>query len=134
MLLVTYTFCSLGITELDTRNSQSAIELLLSQPSLLEGLRKAHMGNYGIILSLLGCLEHGIKSKKLVDKVIDVCASTIISFVRFGLCVLTANSGDHVVNLREEIFINRVRYSLTTAVDEKEREGFLSRAVKSLEK
>ena len=32
------------------------------------------MGNYGIVLSLLGCLEHGIKSKKLVDKVIDVCA------------------------------------------------------------
>lgn len=31
------------------------------------------MGNYGIILSLLGCLEHGIKAKKLVDKVIDVC-------------------------------------------------------------
>lgn len=61
--------------ELDTRNSQSAIELLLTQPSLLEALRKAHMGNYGIVLSLLGCLEDGIKAKKLVDKVIDVCTS-----------------------------------------------------------
>lgn len=33
------------------------------------------MGNYGVILSLLGCLEHGVKAKKLVDKVIDVCKS-----------------------------------------------------------
>ena len=31
------------------------------------------MGNYGIILSLLGCLDHGLKAKKLVDKVIDSC-------------------------------------------------------------
>ncbi|KAL7279008.1 hypothetical protein ACG7TL_006840 [Trametes sanguinea] len=100
--------------ELDKKNSQSAIELLLTHSSLLEALRKAHMGNYGIILSLLGCLEHGIKAKKLVDKVIDVC--------------------DHVVNLREDIFTNRVRYSLTTAVDDKEREKYLNKAVKSLEK
>lgn len=63
--------------ELDKKNSQSAIELLLTHSSLLEALRKAHMGNYGIILSLLGCLEHGIKAKKLVDKVIDVCASSL---------------------------------------------------------
>ncbi|KAI8980087.1 inositol hexakisphosphate-domain-containing protein [Trametes punicea] len=100
--------------ELDKRNSQSAIELLLTHPSLLESLRKAHMGNYGVILSLLGCLEHGLKAKKLVDKVIDVC--------------------DHVVNLREDIFTNRIRYSLTTAVDDKEREKYLEKAVKSLEK
>lgn len=57
------------------RNSQTAIELLLSQPALMENLRKAHMGNYSIILSLLGCLDHGIKAKKLVDKVIDSCES-----------------------------------------------------------
>ncbi|KAI0749707.1 inositol hexakisphosphate-domain-containing protein [Daedaleopsis nitida] len=100
--------------QLETKSSQSAIELLLSQPSLLEALRKAHMGNYGVILSLLGCLEHGVRAKKLVDKVIDVC--------------------DHVVNLREEIFLNRVRYSLTTAVNDAERDNFLSKAVKSLEK
>lgn len=90
------------------------------------------MGNYGIVLSLLGCLEHGIKSKKLVDKVIDVCAYPFLVLH----CLLSAHmqSGDHVVNLREEIFLNRVRYSLTTAVDDKERDGFLSRAVKALEK
>ncbi|KAI0330242.1 hypothetical protein GY45DRAFT_1323965 [Cubamyces sp. BRFM 1775] len=100
--------------ELDKKNSQSAIELLLTHSSLLESLRKAHMGNYGVILSLIGCLEHGVKAKKLVDKVIDVC--------------------DQVVNLREEIFTNRVRYSLTTAVDDNQRENYLNKAVKSLEK
>ncbi len=63
------------LADIDTKNPQSAIELLLTQPSLLDALRKAHMGNYGVILSLLGCLEHGVKSKKLVDKVIDVCES-----------------------------------------------------------
>ena len=31
------------------------------------------MGNYGIILSLLGVLDHGMKAKKLVDRVIDSC-------------------------------------------------------------
>ncbi|KAJ7891609.1 hypothetical protein B0H14DRAFT_2560669 [Mycena olivaceomarginata] len=32
---------------LQNRNSQSAIELLMTQPALLDNLRKAHMGNYG---------------------------------------------------------------------------------------
>lgn len=61
-------------TALKNTNSQSAIELLLSQPTLLENLRKAHQGSYGIILSLLGCLDHGLGAKKLVDKVIDASA------------------------------------------------------------
>lgn len=52
-------------------NTHSAIELLMNHPSLLENLRKAHMGNYGIILSLLGCLDDGQQAKKLVDRVID---------------------------------------------------------------
>ncbi len=90
------------------------------------------MGNYGIVLSMLGCLEHGMKSKKLVDKVIDVCAYRYP--IIHGLLSTHPITGDHVVNIREEIFINRVRYSLTTAVDDKKRDGFLSRAVKALEK
>lgn len=51
----------------------SAVELLLSQPTLMESLRKSLMGNYSVILSLLGCLEHGVSTKKLVDRVIDSC-------------------------------------------------------------
>ncbi|KAG1727742.1 inositol hexakisphosphate-domain-containing protein [Suillus lakei] len=69
-------------------HSQSVIALLMAQPTLLENLRKAHQGNYGVILSLLG-------AKRLVDRVIDAC--------------------DHVTNLREDILTYRVRYSLTTA-------------------
>ncbi|OCH86618.1 hypothetical protein OBBRIDRAFT_890367 [Obba rivulosa] len=99
---------------LETKNPQAAIELLLTQPTLLDGLRKAYMGNYGIILSLLGCLDHGLSTKKLVDKVIDSC--------------------DQVTNLREDIFIYRIKYSLTATMDESQREMFLNKAVQALEK
>ncbi|KAF9223711.1 hypothetical protein BS17DRAFT_802243 [Gyrodon lividus] len=96
-------------------HSQSAIGLLMAQPMLLENLRKAHQGNYGVILSLLGCLDHGLQAKKLVDRVIDTC--------------------DHVTNLREDILIHRVRYSLTTPEnDETKRDEILVEAGRSLEK
>lgn len=42
--------------------------------------------------------------------------------------------GDQVTNLREDIFTHRVRYSLTTTMDEAQREGVLAKAVRSLEK
>lgn len=61
--------------------SQSAIALLMSQPVLLENLRRAHQGNYGVILSLLGCLDHGLQAKKVVDRVIDTC--TFFDFTIF---------------------------------------------------
>ncbi|KAF9260086.1 hypothetical protein L218DRAFT_1079604 [Marasmius fiardii PR-910] len=93
--------------------SLSAIELLMSNPTLLDNLRKAHTGNYGIILSLLGCCEHGVRAKKLADKVID--------------------ANDHVLNLREDILIARLRYSLTT-MEEKKGQTFFERAGKALEK
>ncbi|KAG2107438.1 inositol hexakisphosphate-domain-containing protein [Suillus discolor] len=96
-------------------HSQSVIALLMAQPTLLENLRKAHQGNYGVILSLLGCLDHGLQAKRLVDRVIDAC--------------------DHVTNLREDILTYRVKYSLTTAdSDESKREDLLSKARRALEK
>ncbi|KAJ7112000.1 inositol hexakisphosphate-domain-containing protein [Mycena epipterygia] len=98
---------------LQNRNSQSAIELLMTQPALLDNLRKAHMGSYGVILSLLGCLDHGLQAKRLVDRVIDAT--------------------DHVTNLREDILIHRLKYSMTS-MDEAKGEDFLDKAVKALEK
>ncbi|KAJ6545040.1 inositol hexakisphosphate-domain-containing protein [Mycena vulgaris] len=98
---------------LQNRNSQSAIELLMTQPALLDNLRKAHMGSYGVILSLLGCLDHGLRAKRLVDHVIDAT--------------------DHVTNLREDILIHRLKYSMTS-MDEAKGEDFLDKAVKALEK
>ena len=56
---------------LESNDAQSAIELLITQPTLLENLRKAHLGNYSVVLSLLGCLDGGLQAKKLVDRVID---------------------------------------------------------------
>ncbi|PPQ64143.1 hypothetical protein CVT24_008773 [Panaeolus cyanescens] len=98
---------------LQSDNTQSAIELLMTQPALLENLRKAHSGNYSIILSLLGCLDHGLHAKKLVDRVID--------------------NTDQVTNLREDILINRLKYSLTS-MDEAQGEKYLNKAGKALEK
>jgi len=49
----------------------------MTQPILLENLRKAYMGNYSVILSLLGCLDHGMQAKRLVDRVIDASASLL---------------------------------------------------------
>ena len=43
----------------------------MTQPTMLENLRKAHLGNYSVVLSLLGCLDRGLQAKKLVDRVID---------------------------------------------------------------
>ncbi|KAH9957448.1 inositol hexakisphosphate-domain-containing protein [Russula dissimulans] len=93
-------------------HSHHVIDLLLSNSSLLDDLRKAHMGNYGIILSLLGCLDDGLQAKKLVDKVIDSC--------------------DRVVNLREDILIHRIKYSVSS-LDEPNG-NVLQKAGKALEK
>lgn len=95
-------------------HSQSAIALLMAQPSLLENLRKAYQGNYSVILSLLGCLDRGLQAKRLVDRVIDTC--------------------DHVINLREDVLIHRIRYALTTLdQDEYKREELLNKASRALE-
>lgn len=71
------------------------------------------MGSYGIILSLLGLLDDGQRAKKLVDKVID--------------------NVDHVVNLREDILVHRVRYSLST-LEEGDSGEYLAKAARALEK
>ena len=71
------------------------------------------MGSYGIVLSLLGLLDDGLRAKKLVDKVID--------------------NVDHVVNLREDILVHRVRYSLST-LEEVDSGEFLAKAARALEK
>lgn len=85
----------------------------MTEPALLDSLRKAHQGTYSLILSLLGCLDHGTSDKKLVDRVLDDC--------------------DHVLNLREEVLVHRLRYALTS-MDDKNRSLYLEKAVKALEK
>ena len=100
----------------------------------MDSLRKSLMGNYSVILSLLGCLDHGVSTKKLVDRVIDSCSLGFHFHEVLGI-VLTlriCTTGDHVVNLREDIFRHRIRYALTH-MDNK-RESYLNSAVRALEK
>lgn len=94
---------------MSSKHPKSAIDLLATQPTLLEQLRKAHMGNYQVVLSLLSSLDHGRQMKRLVDQVIDTC--------------------DAVVNLRENVIDHRIRYSVV-AMDDKNRQAVLNRAVR----
>jgi len=58
---------------LENPKNNSAIEMLLTQPGLLDNLRKGYLGNYSPILSLLGCLDEGFEAKRLADRIIDAC-------------------------------------------------------------
>jgi len=98
---------------LSSQNSASAIELLVSQPTLQHNLVKALNGNYQIVLSLLGCIDKGLRVKQLVDRVINAC--------------------DQVVDLRQEILVNRLKYSLAN-LDDQDRTGYLKKAAKALER
>ncbi|PWN50330.1 hypothetical protein IE53DRAFT_369000 [Violaceomyces palustris] len=98
---------------LSTKDTQSTIELLLSHPSLLESLRSANLGDYGVIRQLCGLLDEGLENKAVVDAAIDSCS--------------------HVLNLRENILLERLRYS-TDAMDEAAASMHLEKAVKALEK
>jgi hypothetical protein len=71
----------------------SAIEWTLARSSMIDHLKHAILGNYSIIKSLAAVLENGPKDKKLLDQMINRC--------------------DALVNLREEILMNRVRYTVT---------------------
>lgn len=104
--------------------------MLLTQPTLLDNLRKSFLGNYSPILSLLGCLDDGFEAKKLADRVIDACESTFC----YAKSPRPTTVGDHVVNLREDIFKNRVKYSVASTVTEASREEFLDHAIKGLER
>ena len=98
---------------LSNQTSASGIELLVSQPTLQHNLVKALNGNYQIILSLLGCIDNGLSVKKLVDRVINTC--------------------DQVLNLRQEILVNRLKYSIAN-FDDQGRMEYLKKAAKALER
>lgn len=103
----------MGFVGLQSKNTQSAIELLMSQPTLLENLQKAHLGNYEVVLSLLSCLDRGIQAKRLADRIIDTT--------------------DQVTNLREDILIHRLKYALTS-MGEDQGNKCVEGARKALEK
>ncbi|PWN31661.1 uncharacterized protein FA14DRAFT_127972 [Meira miltonrushii] len=99
--------------------SQAAIDVLLDQPMLLNALKNAKEGNYGVIGQLIGLLDHGDDNKKAVDLAIDACS--------------------HVINLRHSILESRVRYSIAAPDQEKrtnqtnDARNWIRRAVHALE-
>jgi len=59
---------------------------------------------------------------------IPLCLARVYT-EKWGMCCI----GDHVTNLREDILIYRLKYSLAS-MDEAKEEDFLGKAVKALEK
>lgn len=105
----------------EAHSPNSAVDLLLTQPLLLDALRRAKEGNYGVIRQLVGLLDDGEESKFAVDMAIDACS--------------------HVIHLRHSILEARVRYALATSdrqiIDNSNRSrtanASISKAVTSLE-
>ncbi|KIR34499.1 hypothetical protein I352_02746 [Cryptococcus deuterogattii MMRL2647] len=97
---------------LPSKHPSTAIDLLTTQPPLLDQLCRAHMGSYQIVLSLLSSLDQGKLMKQLVDAVIDSC--------------------DAVINLRENVMEERIKYSVA-AMEDKKRQSHLEKALRSLE-
>ncbi|MCO5589890.1 hypothetical protein L7F22_043859 [Adiantum nelumboides] len=83
--------------------SQAAINVLLDQPMLLNALKNAKDGNYGVIGQLIGLLDNGDDNKKAVDLAIDACS--------------------HVINLRHSILESRIRYAIAAPDQEKTNES-----------
>ncbi|KAG0188087.1 hypothetical protein DFQ28_005392 [Apophysomyces sp. BC1034] len=92
---------------------RSAIEWTLERGSLIENLKEAIMGNYQSVVSLTSLLDSGIYSKKMLDEVID--------------------SSDAVVNLREDILMNRIRQTIWSGYEDT-RHTPLSKALAGLQR
>jgi hypothetical protein len=81
---------------LDSKMSpRSAIEWALERDSsMIENLKEAIMGNYQVVNALIAVLDSGNFSKKMLDEVID--------------------QSDAVINLREDILMNRIKQAKIT--------------------
>jgi hypothetical protein len=110
-------------SDMHAKQPASATDLLAQYPPLLESLRKAHMGNYQVVLSLLSSLDNGREVKRLVDALIDTCEVFDPSLANM--------TGDSVVNLREAVVEHRIKYSVA-AMDDHDRQVWLDRALRSV--
>ncbi|CAO1617411.1 unnamed protein product [Parajaminaea phylloscopi] len=108
---------------LGAAGAESPVDLLLSSPNLLDGLRRALTGDFSVIRGLCGILDAGIDDKVVVDVAIDAAA--------------------HLTNLREAVLLERASYALvgtrtndaTSTVRRSDRAALhLDKAVRALEK
>lgn len=95
---------------LDSKMSpRSAIEWALSRGDMIENLKEAVKGNYQTITALSGVLDSGYFSKKMLDQIID--------------------QSDAVVNLREDILINRIKQTTVSNYESKSNSPIVRAAV-----
>ncbi len=96
------------------QTSQSLTELLFAEPLLVDNMRSAMAGDYGVVRQLAGLLDEGLDTKAVVDAAIDACA--------------------HVTNLREAIMVDRVQYAAQSARKDEPDHVHLGKALRSLER
>ncbi|KAI8078822.1 inositol hexakisphosphate-domain-containing protein [Halteromyces radiatus] len=95
-------------------NSKSVIEWAFGKGQAIETLKEAIMGNYYSVASLVSVLEHGSYCKRLLDEVID--------------------QSDAVVNIRDDILLNRIKQTTQGSSDYRKEASFLSKALMGLQR
>lgn len=118
-------------TALELKSSVALVDVVTSQPVLLDQLQAALDGRYDLVLSLLPSLESGQSSKQLVDAIVDSCARSACANLIVDQHLL--RTGDQVVHLRHDILVNRLRYASNAPSDD-EKKQIISRANKGLER
>ncbi|CAO3608947.1 unnamed protein product [Cunninghamella echinulata] len=95
-------------------SSRSAIEWAYGKGKIVEKLKEAVMGNYTAVASLTSVLEHGSYCKVLLDEII--------------------NRSDAVVNIRDDILLNRIRQTTFGSNDYRNDNSYLSKALAGLQR
>ncbi|CAO3598194.1 unnamed protein product [Absidia cylindrospora] len=95
-------------------NSKSVIEWAFGETQVIDNLKEAIAGNYYSVVSLISVLEHGSYCKRLLDKVID--------------------QSDAVVNIRDEILLNRIKQTTQGGSDYRKESSYLSKSLMGLQR
>lgn len=62
-----------AISELSFANHSDLIEVLTTQPKLMDDLKHALGGRYDLVLQMLSVLENGPAVKAMTDHVVNLC-------------------------------------------------------------
>ncbi|KAI8336649.1 inositol hexakisphosphate-domain-containing protein [Chlamydoabsidia padenii] len=95
-------------------NSKSVIEWAFEKSQMIEDLKEAIVGNYYPVVSLISVLEHGSYCKRLLDKIID--------------------QSDAVVNIRDDILLNRIKQTTQGSSDYRQESSYLSKSLLGLQR
>jgi hypothetical protein len=115
-------------------NSKSVIEWAFEKSQVIENLKEAIIGNYYPVVSLISVLEHGSYCKRLLDKIIDQCRlqtkHSCVALTGFS----SSSIADAVVNIRDDILLNRIKQTTQGSSDYRKESSYLSKALLGLQR